>query len=80
MITSEQIQEILALKFPKSEIIVTDMTGTKDHYEVRVEWPGFEGKSLIEQHQLVNGALKDRLDDGSIHALSIKTQIAKHAN
>jgi len=33
----------------------------------------FEGLSRIDQHRLVKAAVRERFDDGSIHALSLKT-------
>lgn len=73
MMQPEAIQEILAQNFSGAEITVEDLTGTRDHFEVRVMWSGFQGKSLIEQHQAVNRALEAALEDGRIHALKIKT-------
>jgi stress-induced morphogen len=35
--------------------------------------PQFEGLSRIDQHRLVKSAVQARMDDGSIHALSLKT-------
>jgi len=75
MIELEQVKEILTQKIPGAQIEVYDMTGTQDHIDVRIAWSGFEGKSLIEQHRVVNQALHDQIKDGSIHALSIKTKI-----
>ena len=60
-------------KLPGAEITVEDMTGTRDHFEVIVMWLGFNGKSVIEQHKMVNQALEGPLHDGKIHALKIKT-------
>jgi stress-induced morphogen len=73
MIEPEQIHEALIKQLPGAEITVQDLTGTRDHYEVLVMWSGFNGKSLIEQHKIVNNALADKLEDGRIHALKIKT-------
>ncbi len=73
--TPETIEAILNEKFPGSVVGVIDMTGTGDHFEVRMSWEGFRGQGLIQQHRLVNEALRDRIDDGSIHALKIKTTI-----
>ena len=73
MMEPEAIQLILVGKLPGAEITVEDLTGTRDHFEVKVLWEGFKGKGLIEQHQIVNSALKNQLEDGSIHALKIKT-------
>ena len=36
--------------------------------------PQFEGLSRIEQHRLVKAAVKPRFDDGTVHALSVKTR------
>ena len=73
MITPEEIHQALIQKLQGSEVTVQDLTGTRDHFEVVVMWTGFNGKSLIEQHQVVNKALADYLEDGRIHALKIKT-------
>ncbi len=77
MIEPEDIQKVLAEQLPGAEITVQDMTGTRDHFEVQVYWEGFKGKSLILQHQIVNRALEAQLNDGSIHALKIKTLAPK---
>ena len=77
MMEPEDIQNILAGKMPGAEITVEDMTGTRDHFEVKVLWEGFKGKGLIEQHRMINQALAIQLEDGSIHALKIKTYALK---
>ena len=73
MITPEEIQKIVLQHLPGAEVTVQDLTGTFDHFEVTALWTGFTGKSLIEQHQMVNKALGAQLEDGRIHALKIKT-------
>lgn len=55
---------------PGAKIAVDDLTGTMDHYKVTVVSDVFEGKSLVQRHQLVNQALAEPLQ-GPIHALSI---------
>ena len=75
--TPEEIQTLLQKDLPDAEITVEDMTGTMDHFEVRVLWPGFKGKSLIEQHRTVHHLLEGPLEDGRIHALKIKTYAAQ---
>ncbi|WP_420421077.1 BolA family protein [Simkania sp.] len=42
------------------------------HFEALVVSPIFEGKSLIEQHQLVMNSLKSHFES-ALHALSLKT-------
>ena len=58
---------------PGAEVEVVDETGTQDHLRATVVSDRFEGLSRIEQHRLVKKAVQTRFDDGSIHALSIKT-------
>ena len=73
----QQIHAILTQKLPGAEVTVEDMTGTRDHFEVIVLWSGFNGKSVIEQHKIINQALAGPLDEGKIHALKIKTMKAQ---
>jgi len=55
-----------------SHLVVTDLTGTKDHWEALIVSDAFSGKSPIEQHQMVYAALGD-LMAGPVHALALKT-------
>ena len=48
-------------------------TGAGDHLRATVAAPQFEGLSRIDQHRLVKAAVKERFDDGTIHALSVRT-------
>ena len=55
-----------------SHVEIEDLTGTKDHYRAVVVAEAFVGKSRIEQHQLVYGALGE-LMSGPVHALTLET-------
>jgi len=55
-----------------SHIVVTDLTGTKDHWEALIVSGAFSGKSRIQQHQMVYAALGE-LMAGPVHALALKT-------
>lgn len=55
-----------------SHLVVTDLTGTKDHWEALIVSEAFSGKSRIQQHQMVYAALGE-LMAGPIHALALKT-------
>ena len=55
-----------------SHIVVTDLTGTKDHWEAVIVSGAFSGKSRIQQHQMVYAALGE-LMAGPVHALALKT-------
>ena len=59
----------------RREVEVSDETGTADHLLAVVSAPQFEGLSRIDQHRLVKSAVRERMDDGSIHALSVKTSV-----
>lgn len=59
---------------PEAEATVKDLTGTGDHLEAVVVAPGFDGKSRIEQHQMVYAALGE-LMAGPIHALKLTTKL-----
>jgi len=72
MVNAAKIEETIAEALPGSTVRVTDMTGTGDHFNAVVIWDGFEGKGLVEQHQLVMTPLKEELKE-AIHALAIKT-------
>lgn len=51
---------------------VEDLTGQENHYSVSVTSAAFEGKTLIEQHQMIYTALGEKMKD-EIHALTIQT-------
>lgn len=55
-----------------SHLVITDLTGTRDHWEATVVSAAFTGKTPIEQHQMVYAALGE-LMAGPIHALALKT-------
>jgi stress-induced morphogen len=72
MLEPSKVEELLTKAFPGADIELVDLTGTKDHYQARIVSAAFAGKSLIEQHKLVYGALGDVMN-GPIHALALKT-------
>jgi stress-induced morphogen len=68
-----EIERLIAEALPGAEIEVID-EGGGDHLRAIVRAPQFEGRSRIDQHRLVRAAVRQRMDDGSIHALSLKTE------
>lgn len=73
MMFTEEVKKLLQPAFPNAQIFVGDLTGSQDHFQIQVVSEVFKGKTLIEQHQLVQTALQDALSDGRIHAIAIKT-------
>jgi stress-induced morphogen len=59
---------------PGAEVEIVD-EGGGDHLRAAVVAPQFEGLSRIDQHRLVKNALRERFEDGSIHALSVTTSV-----
>jgi stress-induced morphogen len=72
-----EIETMIATALPGASVEVVDETGAGDHLRVTVTAPQFEGLSRLDQHRLVKAAVKERFDDGQIHALSIRTEAAR---
>ena len=77
MINPDEIRSTLEKTLPGSTINIQDLTGGGDHYQLLVISSSFEGKGLVEQHQIVYGALKEALGSERIHALALKTLTPK---
>lgn len=58
---------------PGAEVQVVDQGGG-DHLWASVTAAQFAGQPLLTQHRMVYAAVQSRLDDGSIHALALKTR------
>ncbi|XP_022621097.1 bolA-like protein 3 isoform X2 [Seriola lalandi dorsalis] len=73
-----RIAQILKEKFPSaSSLKVVDISGgCGAMYEIHIESSEFKGKRTVQQHQLVNQALKDEIQ--GMHGLRIFTEIPKH--
>jgi stress-induced morphogen len=69
-----EIKGMIEAALPGAQVEVVDETGSGDHLRATVRAPQFAGKSRIDQHRLVRAAVQPRMDDGSIHALSVKTE------
>tara|TARA_Y100001970_G_scaffold180293_1_gene219537 strand:- start:237 stop:467 length:231 start_codon:yes stop_codon:yes gene_type:complete len=74
MITPQEVTILIKQTLPDAQIDVKDLGGG-DHLEVNVVSAKFFGLSLVQQHQLVYGALKNQLKTETIHALALKTSI-----
>ena len=79
MIDNASLTQLIVAQLPDAKVDVHDRTGTMDHFNVTVRSGHFAGKTLIEQHQLVYGALKAALKDGRVHAVELKTLLPENA-
>ena len=73
MVDLEELSAAIQRAIPDSEVTVEDLSGGGDHLQVNVISTAFAGLSLIRQHQLVYGALKNELASEAIHALALNT-------
>ncbi|MBL8510447.1 MAG: BolA family transcriptional regulator [Betaproteobacteria bacterium] len=69
MVTPTQIDGYLRDKLDCEHLAVE---GDGAHFQAVIVCAAFEGKSRIQRHQIVYGALGDRMRE-EIHALSMKT-------
>ena len=76
MIAPAEIENIIRSVLPGSEIEVSDMTGTGDHFHIVVVSKAFAGKTILEQHRMVFQALEKEMDR-RIHAVQLKTKVSK---
>ena len=72
MIEFQEVAQLIESNIENSTVKINDLTGTQDHLGILVISQAFEGKTLIDQHQMVMDVLKERLKD-DIHAVQIKT-------
>lgn len=73
MMPIDEIKQILTREIPDVQLRVSDSTGGGDHFLVEAASEKFRGLMLIKQHQLIQNPLRPAIQDGRIHALSIKT-------
>jgi acid stress-induced BolA-like protein IbaG/YrbA len=75
-----EIKQMIEHGLPDAIVEVRDTTGGGDHFEALVVSARFEGRGLVERHQLVYGALGEAMRE-RVHALSLKTLTpAQHQN
>jgi stress-induced morphogen len=70
-----EIERMIESALPGASVEVVDETGSGDHLRATVSASQFAGLSRLDQHRLVKAAVKERFDDGTIHALSVKTEL-----
>jgi len=73
-VTSHSMKERLEKAYPDATVEVEDLTGTENHYQVRIFAKAFKGKPLLECHRAVMGLFDLELKSGEVHALSVKTK------
>ena len=74
MLSTDQVRELIENTIPGAKAEVSDLTGTSDHFRVRVTAEAFRGHSRIEQHKMVHRALGQHLTT-TIHAIDIQIRV-----
>lgn len=69
-----EIEQMIKEAFPDAVVEIQDLRGDGDHYAAIVTSAVFKGKSRVQQHQMVYGALKGKMG-GQLHALALTTQV-----
>ena len=70
MLTAAELRSYILDGLPSDHVEVRGDDG--QHFEAVIVSAQFTGKSMVQQHQLVYGALGERMRS-EIHALSIRT-------
>lgn len=72
--TPDQIRARIEAGLGGATADVRDLTGTGDHFEAAIVAPQFEGRLLVERHQMVYGLFGPELSSGELHAFTLKTK------
>jgi stress-induced morphogen len=73
--SSTEIEQMIREALPDAKVEIQDLAGDGDHYSATVVSSAFKGKSRVQQHQMVYGALKGQMG-GVLHALALQTAVA----
>ncbi len=73
MISPNQVEDMIKTALPDAQVQIQDLTGGGDHYQAVVVSSEFAGKTLVQQHQMVYGAVRQAMSSEAIHALALKT-------
>lgn len=70
--TSDDITTRIKAALPDAVIVLKDLAGDNDHWEVTVTSAAFAGLSRVAQHKLVYAAFGTHMGT-TLHALAVKT-------
>ncbi|MFD2208063.1 BolA family protein [Kiloniella antarctica] len=67
-----EIEALIRDALPEADVTIEDLRGDGDHYAAYVVSPAFQGKTRVQQHQMVYEALQGRMGN-ELHALALQT-------
>lgn len=68
------LEKLILEGIPDAVVKIEDLRGDGDHYAAYVASPSFEGKTRVQQHQMVYQALEGKMG-GELHALALQTSV-----
>ncbi len=67
-----EIERLIKEALPDAQVALEDLVGDGDHWSATVVSEAFQGKTRVQQHQLIYQALQGRMGD-ELHALALQT-------
>lgn len=71
---ASEIENLIREALPDAQVTIEDLRGDGDHYAALVVSAAFEGKSRVQQHQMIYQALQGRMGS-ELHALALQTSV-----
>ena len=75
---ARDIESLIRAAIPDAQVTMEDLRGDGDHYAAHVVSAAFQGKTRVQQHQMVYAALQGRMG-GELHALALQTSAPDYA-
>ena len=69
-----EIERLIKEALPDAQVALEDLVGDGDHWSATVGSEAFQGKTRVQQHQLIYQALQGRMG-GELHALALQTEV-----
>ncbi|WP_019593714.1 BolA family protein [Thioalkalivibrio sp. ALM2T] len=67
---ANQVAELIRAGLPAAEKV--EVTGGEGKFEALVVSPQFAGMNAVKKHQTVYATVREQIDSGELHALSIR--------
>lgn len=72
MMPIEELRGLLVQAFPDDAVQLSSPMGDDNHFQCVIVSDRFDGKSMVERHQMVYAAMGDAMRE-AVHALALKT-------
>lgn len=73
-----EIERLIREAIPDARVTIDDLRGDGDHFAAHVVSTAFQGKTRVQQHQMVYQALRGRMGN-ALHALALQTSVPDDA-